>query len=128
MKTQIKLLRNLLFFGFLSSGIIFCSKNPEQNLNPTNFSGKIIEMTCGGTVIQFINTDSLIGETWLDFFGYNNIQYTNCVLNGDIGKPFKKGDTVLFNFKKVTSLTGSGPFCDIGGLPQTIIQCFDVTK
>lgn len=105
----------------------FCCKKIQQ-IPPkeTFFTGKILLYSCGGTVIQFLTPDSLVGETWENFFSTQKVTYTNCALVGNFPMDkFHEGDSIGFNFEKVNYFK-TGIFCDIGGLPKTKIEISDV--
>ena|SRR5664279_911671 len=122
MKTFIKL---LIIFGILFCSAISCKKIPQKE---TSFTAKILLLSCGGTVIQFLDTDSIVGETWDNFFSNPVVIYTNCALVGNLPmRKFKEGETIGFNYEKVIFFK-PGFFCDIGGLPKTKIEISDVVK
>lgn len=101
------------------------------------YTGKIIVMTCGGAAIQFLNTDSIFGEDWINHFGVGDstsidsvyLKYSNCVLALNVNKEgFKNGDTLYFKFKVLndTDRYEGQFFCAIGGLPNTMVELFNI--
>ncbi|MFA5817754.1 MAG: hypothetical protein WC854_00560 [Bacteroidales bacterium] len=129
-----KKIKTILFLcGIIAITAFTCEKMSEKD----NYSsGKIIKHTCGGTVLQFINTDDIIGETWRNFmvqYGEPVKSYPNCVLVGNLHTFIpanelreKEGDTIFFNYRKVDFFTVGGPWCLIGGLPKTQIEISDI--
>lgn len=94
-----------------------CEKNDESEY----FTGQIIEITCGGTVVKFL-TDEIIGEEWVDHFSSPVLSYTNCVLAGNLSEEnYEKSDIIYFNYEQVDAFN-NGNFCDIGGLPTIKIE------
>ncbi len=119
MKTKkIKLLTiSLLLLPLCITALQGCEKNDESEY----FSGQIIEITCGGTVVKFL-TDEIIGVEWVDHFSSPVLSYTNCVLAGSLSEGnYEKGDTIYFNYEQVDAFK-NGNFCDIGGLPAIKIE------
>jgi len=106
-----------------------CEKITEKS-SEIYSTGKIIKITCGGTVLQFIDTDEIIGETWNNWMvpqGSPIISYSNCVLVGHIPiNEFIEGDTIFIKYNKVDFFTIGGPWCAIGGLPKTLIEISDM--
>ncbi|MEI6048443.1 MAG: hypothetical protein WCS03_06055 [Bacteroidota bacterium] len=122
MKTFIKL---LIILGIVFSSAVCCKKIPQKE---TSSTAKIILLSCGGTVIQFLDSDSIVGETWDNFFSNPVVIYTNCSLVGNLAmSKFKEGDTINFNYEKVIFFE-TGIFCNIGGLPKIKIEISDVVK
>ena len=109
--------------------LINCSREDSIKKRP-DFVGKVIYLSCGGTVIQLLDSDTL-GETWTNFFILPRIEYKNCVLVGNLNASFAKADTIFgLNFKFVDTFS-KGNFCDIGGLPKTkieILELFEFTQ
>lgn len=131
-----KKIKTILFLcGIIAITAFTCEKISEKSEKENYFSGKIIVFTCGGTVLQFINTDDIIGETWRNFmvqYGEPVKSYPNCVLVGNLHTFIpanelreKEGDTIFFNYRKVDFFTVGGPWCLIGGLPKTQIEISD---
>jgi len=117
------------FLLILTLVLINCSREDKIAKEP-DYVGKVILVSCGGTVIQLLNSDTL-GETWTNHFISPNLEYKNCVLVGNLNPSIAKSDTIFgLNFKFVDSFS-SGIFCDIGGLPKTKIEIqelFEFTK
>lgn len=100
------------------------------------FPGKIIKHTCGGTVLQLINSNDTIGEPWRNFMVYYGepvISYPDCVLAGNLQaflRPDKifemEGDTLFLKYYKVDFFKIGGPWCAIGGLPGILIEISDI--
>jgi hypothetical protein len=130
------IIKLLLVCGIFICTAFSCEKISEKSEKENYSSGEIIVFTCGGTVIQFINTNQMIGETWNNFFvspGSPVISYSNCVLVGNLHTFFpanelkeKVGDTIFFKYDKVDFFTVGGPWCAIGGLPKTEIEISDI--
>lgn len=115
--------------GLLILILVSCDTKEELDLKiiqdtDLDISGRIIEDTCGGTVIQVLSTD--IGEEWVNIFG-NSEKYKNAVLsNLEINGDFELNQLVSFNFREVEYFEGF--YCDIGGLPDTKIEILDIKK
>jgi hypothetical protein len=121
MKTIIMLL--LIFGIYAAFGCDYKSEIIKEN----NSYGKILEITCGGTVIQFLESE-LIGENWVDNFSRPVLTYSNCVLAGNLPTSgFNKGDTISFLYKRVSAFQNDN-FCDIGGLPHIKVEFIDSIK
>jgi len=56
------IIKLLLVCGIFICTAFSCEKMPEKSDKENYNSGKIILFTCGGTVIQLINTNQMIGE------------------------------------------------------------------
>lgn len=114
-----KYIRILILLCGIHAIIAFsCNKENEFECS----TGKIIEITCGGTVVQFLVKEQIIGEEWNDNFSTPVLSYENCVLVGNLPiESCEKGDTLYFSYRIVKAFT-SGNFCDIGGLPGTKIE------
>jgi len=114
MKTILKI---LFICGIIVLTAFSCEKNSDESDKDDYLSGRIIKITCGGTVVQFIDTSQTIGI----------VNYSNCVLVGTLSSgECSEGDTLYFNYRKVDSFTIGGPWCDIGGLPKTKIEITDL--
>ncbi len=106
----------ICILGISVSTVFSCEKNYAKKC----YDVKIIKISCGGTVVQFLSEEQ-IGETWKDASG-NSAIYQNSVLAGNIPtEKLKVGDVISLNFEKVASFS-SGNFCDIGGLPSIKIE------
>ena len=124
-------MKKLILF-FLSGLIILtyfsCEKDSNKQTSttcPTCPTAKIIVYSCGGTVLQLLDSSN-IGETWSNFFETPILEYKDCVLAGNL--PDSKSDVeniISFNYKVVDKFS-SGFFCDIGGLPKTKIEITDL--
>jgi hypothetical protein len=111
----------LLLLGLTILASFSCNEENETDC----YSGKIIEITCGGTVVQFL-TDGTIGEEWINNFSFPALEYTNCVLVGNLSEEnHEEGDVIYFDYKEVEVFT-SGDFCDIGGLPNIKIEILEL--
>jgi hypothetical protein len=109
------------FIMFLFGTLIIMSFSCREEKELECSTGKILEITCGGVVIQFLNTDQIIGEKWNDNFSSPVLNYDNCVLVGNLPlETYEKSDTIYFDYEKVDDFSNSN-FCDIGGLPRTRI-------
>ena len=123
---------NTLVRLYVSVGFIFitaysCEKIPKGLYADEYISGKIIQITCGGTVVQLVDTNKIVGETWDNFFVTPIVSYSNCVLVGNLSSSnFNSGDTIYFNCKIVDFFSIGGPWCDIGGLPSIKIEITDL--
>lgn len=108
----------MFLYGSFAIMVLSCDKENEFEY----CTGKLVEVTCGGSVVQFLGTDHIIGEEWNDIFSIPVLSYENCVLVGNLPiEKYEKGDTICFNYRIVEAFT-SGNFCDIGGLPETKIE------
>jgi len=126
----------LLVCGIFICMAFSCEKISEKSEKEDYSSGEIIKITCGGIVLQFIHADEIIGETWDNWMvlpGSPVISYSNCVLVGNLHTFIpanelreKVGDTIFLNYRKVDFFTVGGPWCDIGGLPNTKIEISDI--
>lgn len=111
----------LLLLGLTILASFSCNEDNGSNC----YSGKIIEMTCGGTVVQLL-TKETIGEEWINNFSTPALEYTNCVLVGNLPEEnYEKGDVIYFDYEKVEVFT-TGNFCDIGGLPNIKIEILEL--
>ena len=120
MKTK-KLKRLTILLLLLPLCVAILGAGCEKNEVSKYSSGRIIEITCGGTIVQFL-TDEIIGEEWNNHFSSPVLSYTNCVLVGNLSEESsEKGDTIYFNYERVESFSNSN-FCDIGGLPEIKIE------
>jgi len=91
----------------------------EKLTEPKCYSMKIIQETCGGTVIQFVDTRKTIGEEWTNFFDSSNTVYQNCALcMTALDESYEKGD-VIYASIELNPERVEGNFCAIGGLPNT---------
>ncbi len=134
------IIKLLLVCGIFICTAFSCEKISEKiSEKGENYSsGEIIKITCGGIVLQFINTDEIIGETWDNWMvlpGSPVISYSNCVLVGNLHTFIpsnelreKVGDTIFLNYKKVDFFTVGGPWCAIGGLPKTKIEISEISN
>lgn len=114
-------MKRLVFLSF-SFLFVICACQPNSEQEP-EYTGRIIQETCGGTVIQFISYD--YGEDWINFFK-NSEKLENVVLTGDLSKKgIKEGDNLNFDFKRVNGLGGN--ICNIGGLPSIKIAIFNIS-
>ncbi len=102
--------------------LLITSTGCEQNDILGCFKGQILAITCGGTVIQFLDTPK-VGEDWINNFSDSSAKkYSNCVLVGNLTSPeIQEGDVLYFKYQKVEFFT-SGSFCKIGGLPRVKIE------
>lgn len=111
---RINIMQVILLLFFFS-----CEKEGELD-----YTGRIIQGTCGGTVVELLSSD--IGEEWVNIFGnaesYDNVVLTNLKLDDS----FKVNQVIIFNFQEVDNFDGL--FCDIGGLPDMKIILLDVRK
>ncbi len=113
-----------LLLGSYAFMAFSCDKENEFEFS----TARILEITCGGVVVQFLGTDQIIGEKWNDNFSIPVLNYENCVLVGNLqAEKHEKGDTIYFNYRKVEAFT-SGIFCDIGGLPETKIEVSELVN
>jgi hypothetical protein len=134
-KTMQSTIKLLFFWSILVNLAFSCEKITEKSTIECS-SGKIIKNTCGGTVLQFIKTNEIIGETWDDFMVQQSLpvlSYSNCVLVGNYNTFIPsselsemEGDTIFFNYRKVEFFKIGGPWCDIGGLPKTLIEISEI--
>lgn len=109
---RINILQGVLFLLFLSC------ETEEASV----YSGRIIQGTCGGTVLEVFNSD--IGEEWINIFGSSE-SYDNVVLSDlELDDNFRVNQVIVFSFQKVDRFNGL--YCDIGGLPDTKIKLQDV--
>lgn len=130
------IIKLLLICGIFICTAFSCEKISEKPEKETYSSGEIIKFTCGGIVLQFINTDEIIGETWdnwMVLYGSPVISYSNCVLVGNLHTFIPadelremEGNTLFFKYNKVDFFTIGGPWCAIGGLPNTKIEISDI--
>ncbi len=119
MKTTIlKFSAFLLLISLMGAG---CEKEGKSEYS----KGQILAITCGGTVIQFLNATHKVGEKWSNNFSNPVKSYENCVLTGDflVGE-YNEGDIIYFDYKEVEILDGD--FCDIGGLPASLIEIIEL--
>jgi hypothetical protein len=119
-------MKNLLFVIWV---VIISNTSCERDSNkltcPACPTAKIIWYSCGGTVLQLLDSSN-IGETWSNFFETPIIEYKDCVLAGNLtNSKLDVGDIISFNYK-VVDLFSSGIFCGIGGLPKTKIEITDL--
>lgn len=123
-----KNIRSILIIVCICILISFtCEKDNSKTINGSCLKGEIIEVTCGGTVVQILSVKK-IGENWGNYFQKPSVNYENSVLIGNVPQDKIKGDTIYFNFKNVAQFS-NGNFCDIGGLPDTKIEILNlVTK
>ena len=113
----------ILILPFLS-----CSSKDKIKEEP-DYVAKVVCISCGGTVVQLLNSDSL-GETWTNFFITPNKEYKNCILV-NLNSSFAKTDSIFGLNLRFVDYFSSGYFCDIGGLPKTkaeIQELFEFTK
>jgi len=121
------ILKIIALCGIIVLTAFSCEKNSDESDKDDYMSGRIIKITCGGTVVQFIDTSQTIGETWNNYFVTPIVNYSNCVLVGNLSSgECSEEDTLYFNYRKVDSFTIGGPWCDIGGLPKTKIEITDL--
>lgn len=119
---RITLIVLLLTFG------VACS--PEDLADNGNYvRARVMWPSCGGTVLQFIDSTTNAGKDWPWFkdlnepIGSPNIAqvYPNCVSAFDIPRSRQVvGDTLEFTYRKLTG--PSGLVCAIGGLPSAYIS------
>jgi len=119
-------MKNLLFGIWI---VIISSSSCERDSNKltctTCPTAKIILYSYGGTVLQLLDSSN-IGETWSNFLVTPILEYTDCVLAGNLPNTKSNvGDIISFNYK-VVDIFSSGIFCDIGGLPKTKIEVTDL--
>jgi hypothetical protein len=125
MKSSLIYQKWLLVFTIFGALILVNCKHEDSFTKEPDYIGKGIYISCGGTVVQFLNSDTL-GETWTNPFISPNIEFKNCVLVGNLSTSFARADTTFgFNFKFVNNFS-KGNFCDIGGLPKTKIEIVDL--
>ena len=102
-----------------------CERESNKLTCTTCPTAKIILYSCGGTVLQLLDSSN-IGETWSNFFETPILEYNDCVLAGNLPNTKSNvGDIISFNYKVVDNFS-SGIFCDIGGLPKTKIEITDL--
>jgi hypothetical protein len=112
----------VILFGL----IVLVFSSCEKTSNKQNcYTGKMICSTCGGVIIQILDSTD-VGETWSNFFVTPIVEYKNCVLAPSIGySKSNEQSEIYFNFTIVDKLSG-GPYCDIGGLPNTKIKITEI--
>lgn len=96
-----------------------CSK--EEATTPEYLEGKVLHVSCGGTVIQILS-DRELGESWTDFLRENPEELENVVLASNV--PLERqveGTGLLFTYKPVEYFSGNN-YCEIGGLPGKKIE------
>ncbi|MEJ7780590.1 MAG: hypothetical protein WKF68_13490 [Daejeonella sp.] len=116
-----KKISNLLLMSPLFMLAFFsCDKETSEALVSSCLKGKIIETTCGGTILQILSTKK-VGVSWVNNFEPSAVSYDNSVLIGNVPQGKSKGDTIYFEYKEVDHFS-TGNFCDIGGLPKPKLE------
>ena len=115
-----------VLIGILGVCILTAFSCEKDNNEQKCYAGRVIQVSCGGTVIQLLSESKIIGETWENHFKSPSLRYENCVLAGNLpAEKQREGDTIHFSYKKVASFS-EGNFCDIGGLPITKIEILKI--
>ncbi len=83
--------------------------------------GRILRFSCGGTVVQVIENDNIIGQDWSwAWDGDGRQTYENCItLIHETKTGLNVGDSIRFSYQSDYIDFGK-QYCDIGGLPYTI--------
>jgi hypothetical protein len=102
-----------------------CTSNDPESQFSQVVTAKIIQPTCGGTVMQVIDGE-VKGEDWKSFFTSSNqtAPYENSVLVGNV--PVDRqipGDVLQFSYTPGLTF---GQFCEIGGLPKSTISVIKI--
>ena len=119
------------WFLLVSSG---CSKE-TLDAGGDYVKARVMYVSCGGTVLQFIKSTNNLGKDWLWFknktgpFDSTNPAetYPECVTAFDIpAKSEVVGDTLEFTYSQLQSPRGT--VCAIGGLPNVYISVRQLRK
>ena len=109
-----------VFFRLSLALVLFGSYSCEKE-ETGEFTAEVLEVTCGGTVIQF--SDARVGEDWRSYL--DGELYQNVALTGLLPEEVAEGQLLQLDYKEVEFLDGI--YCAIGGLPDTSVEVWNVS-
>lgn len=116
-------------FTWLTALIAVSCSTRNVSVEDDYIQARVMYTSCGGTVLQFIDSTKTHGKDWLWFknlngpFDASNAAqvYPRCVTAFVIPKERQiLGDTLRFTYETISNPPGS--VCTIGGLPMTYVS------
>lgn len=109
--------------------VTFSCKKDDLAINKNYVKARVMLNSCGGTVLQFVDSSTATGEDWLWFKDIrgpldasNPAQvYPKCATATNVPKERQiVGDTLEFTYQE--PIGSSSIVCSIGGLPRIYIS------